>query len=68
MPSVPELDRYAPFLLSAFAVTWVVLGGYLLLLRSRLGGLRRQIDALGASANHPPPGRPGSSAAPGQPG
>ncbi len=45
---MPELDRYAPFLLSAFGVTWVVLGAYLLYLRSRLDGLRRQMETLGS--------------------
>ena len=44
---MPELDRYAPYLLSAFGITWVVLGGYLLFLRSRLVGLRRQLATLG---------------------
>jgi CcmD family protein len=36
------LDHYAPFLLSAFGVTLVVLVGYVLYLRSRLAGLRRR--------------------------
>jgi CcmD family protein len=39
------LDHYAPFLLSAFAITVVVLVGYALYLRSRLSGLRRRADA-----------------------
>jgi CcmD family protein len=36
------LDHYAPFLLSAFGITLVVLVGYVLYLRSRLAGLRRR--------------------------
>ena len=36
------LDHYAPFLLSAFGITLVVLVGYALYLRSRLSGLRRR--------------------------
>jgi hypothetical protein len=36
------LDHYAPFLLSAFAITVVVLVGYVLYLRSRLMGVRRR--------------------------
>jgi hypothetical protein len=36
------LDQYAPFLLSAFGITLVVLVGYVLYLRSRLGALRRR--------------------------
>jgi CcmD family protein len=39
------LDHYAPFLLSAFAITVVVLGGYILYLRSRLAAVRRRADA-----------------------
>jgi CcmD family protein len=39
------LDHYAPFLLSAFAITVVVLAGYALYLRSRLNGLRRRAAA-----------------------
>jgi len=35
------LDQYAPFLLTALALTVVVLGAYGLYLRSRLNGLRR---------------------------
>lgn len=37
------LDHYAPFLLSAFGITVVVLVGYALYLRSRLQGLRRRL-------------------------
>jgi hypothetical protein len=40
------LDHYAPFLLSAFGITLVVLVGYALYLRSRLQGLRRRATAL----------------------
>jgi heme exporter protein D len=36
------LDHYAPFLLSAFAITLVVLVGYVLYLRSRLVGVKRR--------------------------
>jgi hypothetical protein len=36
------LDHYAPFLLSAFGVTLVVLVGYALYLRSRLLGLKKR--------------------------
>ena len=39
------LDHYAPFLLSAFGITLVVLAGYALYLRSRLMGLRRRAAA-----------------------
>lgn len=43
------LDHYAPFLLSAFGITLIVLVGYLLYLRSRLQGVRRRAAALAAS-------------------
>ncbi len=43
---MPVLDHFAPFLLSAFGLTVVVLGGYALYLRSRFEGLRRQLDNL----------------------
>ncbi len=43
---MPALDRFAPFLLSAFGVTVLVLGVYGLYLRSRLDGLRRQLRDL----------------------
>jgi hypothetical protein len=36
------LDHYAPYLLWAFGVTVVVLGGYMVYLRSRLAGARRR--------------------------
>jgi hypothetical protein len=42
------LDHYAPFFLSAFAITLVVLVGYALYLRSRLQGARRRGAALQA--------------------
>jgi hypothetical protein len=42
------LDHYAPFLLSAFGVTLVVLSGYVLYLRSRLMGLQRRSTAHSA--------------------
>lgn len=35
-----ELDRYGPYVLAAYGITAVVLGGYLALLVSRLRGLR----------------------------
>jgi hypothetical protein len=41
------LDHYAPYLLSAFAITVIVLGGYGLYLRSRLMAARRR-DAYSA--------------------
>ena len=40
------LDHYAAFLLSAFAITVLVLVGYALYLRSRLEGARRRGAAL----------------------
>ncbi len=40
---MPELDRYAPYLISAFGVTVVVLGVYGLYLWSRLQGARRRM-------------------------
>ena len=39
------LDHYAPFLLSAFGITVVVLAGYSLYLRSRLTAARRREGA-----------------------
>lgn len=36
------LDHYAPFLLSAFGITLLVLVGYVLYLRSRLLAVRRR--------------------------
>ena len=42
------LDHNAPYLLSAFSITVVVLGGYGLYLRSRLGGVRRRAVAIRA--------------------
>jgi CcmD family protein len=41
---MPQLDRYAPYVLAAFAITWLVFGLYLLYLRSRLSGVRRQLE------------------------
>jgi CcmD family protein len=41
---VPALDRFGPFVIAAFALTWVSLGAYLLLLRSRLSGLKRALE------------------------
>ena len=46
------LDHYAPFLLSAFGVTVVVLVGYVLYLRSRLDGLRQRVRGDGYSARN----------------
>jgi len=43
------LDHYAPFLLSAFGITLVVLIGYVLYLRSRLMGARGRAASLGGS-------------------
>lgn len=42
------LDHYAPFLLSAFGITLLVLVGYVLYLRSRLLGVRRRQGAYSA--------------------
>lgn len=42
------LDHNAPFLLSAFGITVVVLGGYGVYLRSRLNALRRRAGVLRA--------------------
>jgi CcmD family protein len=39
---MPVLDHNAGYVVSAFAITWLVLGGYLLYLRSRLSALRRR--------------------------
>ena len=39
------LDQYAPYLLSAFGITLVVLVGYAAYLRSRLMGVRRRAAA-----------------------
>ena len=39
---MPPLDHYAPFLLWAFAITVIVLVGYVLFLRSRLQAVRRR--------------------------
>lgn len=52
---MPGLDQYAGFLLSAFGVSVVVLGGYALYLRSRLNGLRRPQSARNVSAAPPMP-------------
>jgi hypothetical protein len=48
---VPALDHYAPFLLSAFGITVVVLLGYLLYLRSRLQGAQRRAAMLGSESD-----------------
>jgi hypothetical protein len=40
------LDHNAAYLLSAFGITVVVLGGYGLYLRSRLNGVRRRAAAI----------------------
>jgi CcmD family protein len=54
------LDHYAPYLLSAFAITVLVLVGYVLYLRSRLLGLRRRAASVDAGYS----GRNVSAAAP----
>lgn len=41
-----ELDRYAGYVIVAFAITWLVLGGYLVYLRSRLTALSRELERL----------------------
>ena len=48
---MPALDHYAPFLLSAFGITFVVLLGYVLYLRSRLQGARRRATAMGSDGD-----------------
>jgi CcmD family protein len=45
------LDHYAAYLLSAFSITVVVLVGYALYLRSRLGGLRRRLGGNYSARN-----------------
>jgi CcmD family protein len=40
--SLPVLDHNGTFLIVAFVITLVVLGGYAVYLRSRLNGLRRR--------------------------
>jgi hypothetical protein len=47
------LDHYAPFLLSAFAITVVVLLVYGLYLRSRLAGIRARHSGRKVSAAAP---------------
>lgn len=49
------LDHYAPYLLSAFGITVIVLGGYALYLRSRLAAARKRQahSALNVSAAAP---------------
>jgi hypothetical protein len=56
------LDHYAPFLLSAFGITLIVLVGYVLYLRSRLMGLRGRAQGRGGAEGHS--GRNVSAAAP----
>ncbi len=48
---MPALDHYAPFLLSAFGITLVVLLGYLVYLRSRLQGARRRAAVLASESD-----------------
>lgn len=43
---MPEIDRYTSFVLVAFGTTWLVLGGYLLYLRSRIQGLKRALKRM----------------------
>jgi hypothetical protein len=45
------LDHNAPFLITAFGITVVVLGGYGLYLRSRLTALRRRASAAHSGRN-----------------
>ena len=47
------LDHYAPFLLSAFGVTVVVLLAYVLYLRSRLLAAQRRYSARNVTAAAP---------------
>ena len=57
------LDHNAPFLLSAFGITVVFLGGYGLYLRSRLTGVRRRA-AVAAADDETYSGRNVTAAAP----
>ena len=47
------LDHYAPFLLSAFGITLVVLAVYALYLRSRLVAARRRYSARNVATAAP---------------
>lgn len=60
---MPHLDAYGPFVYSAFVVTWLVLGAYLLYLRSRIAGARRRQQRLrelkrAATSTQSPSGAP----------
>lgn len=46
-----RLDQYAPFLLSAFGITVVVLVGYALFLRARLTALKRRVSGAYSARN-----------------
>jgi hypothetical protein len=52
---VPALDHYAPFLLSAFGITLIVLVGYVFYLRSRLQGARRRAAAMATTLDDEDP-------------
>jgi hypothetical protein len=61
------LDHNAPYLLSAFGITALVLLGYVVYLRSRLMGVRRRADSYsGRNVTAAPPiattAQPASSA------
>jgi heme exporter protein D len=58
------LDHYAPFLLSAFGITLVVLVGYVLYLHSRMQGLQRRAAAIALSEQQAYSGRNVTAAAP----
>jgi hypothetical protein len=45
------LDHYAPFLLTAFGITVIVLVAYALYLRSRLGAVRRRAEGSYSGRN-----------------
>lgn len=63
---MPTLDHYAAFVISAFVITCVLLGGYSLYLWSRYNGLQRRLGqtrarpagAEGVSSPSPAPTRP----------
>ncbi len=58
------LDHYAPFLVSAFGITLVVLVGYVLYLRSRLSGARRRAAVVPPSGDEAYSARNVTAAAP----
>lgn len=49
---MPTLDHYAPFVLSAFVVMVLLLGGYALYLWSRYNGLKQRLGEGTEPAEH----------------